>query len=178
MINDFKKTFAEGLIANGPSAEYAGKLTLYGQYETKLKYFLLVSLLLVSNIAFTQSNEIKKEKWHWNNTQQDTIAGYAQLVKVDNILYISGVVSNDLTPEGVDRVYRALEVVLRANGATFQNVVKENLYTTDIEEVKKLNYVRKRYYNSDYPAATWVQITRLYMDKSKLEVELIAHLPK
>ncbi|HCV16148.1 MAG TPA: RidA family protein [Rikenellaceae bacterium] len=140
--------------------------------------YLLFPLLLLFNNSFAQSNDIKKEKWHWNNTQQDTLTGYAQVVKVDNILYISGVVSSELTPTGIDRVYKALEFVLKSNGATFQNVVKENLYTTDIEEVKKCNYIRKRYYNSDYPAATWVQITRLFMENAKLEVELIAHLPK
>ncbi|WP_262711205.1 RidA family protein [Chryseobacterium indologenes] len=63
-------------------------------------------------------------------------------------------------------------------GATFDNVVKENLYTTDIEAMKKYNDVRKKYYNNDFPAATWVQVQRLYMPESKLEVELVAHLPK
>ncbi|WP_230978981.1 RidA family protein [Flavobacterium supellecticarium] len=63
-------------------------------------------------------------------------------------------------------------------GATFENVVKENLYTTDIEAMKKYNYIRKEFYKGDFPAATWVQIQRLYMPTAKLEVELIAHLPK
>ena len=63
-------------------------------------------------------------------------------------------------------------------GATFENVVKENLYTTDIDEMKKFNYVRKKFYNNDFPAATWVQVERLYMPDAKLEIELIAHLPK
>ncbi|GAA0882835.1 hypothetical protein GCM10009120_14320 [Sphingobacterium siyangense subsp. cladoniae] len=63
-------------------------------------------------------------------------------------------------------------------GATFQHVVKENLYTTDIEAMKKYNDVRKKFYNHDFPAATWIQVQRLYMSDAKLEVELIAHLPK
>jgi enamine deaminase RidA (YjgF/YER057c/UK114 family) len=44
--------------------------------------------------------------------------------------------------------------------------------------MKKYNEVRKAFYKGDYPAATWVQITRLYMSDAKLEVELIAHLPQ
>ena len=28
----------------------------------------------------------------------------------------------------------------------------------------------------DFPAATWIQVQRLYMSDAKLEVELIAHL--
>jgi len=57
-------------------------------------------------------------------------------------------------------------------------VVKENLYTTDMEAVKKYNDARKVFYKGDFPAATWVQISRLFMYDARLKVELIAHLPK
>lgn len=126
-----------------------------------------------------QVNSIKKEKWHWDNAlKQDTSAGYVQVVKVDNVLYISGAVARDVTPEGITRVYQALERSLKSFGAGFQNVVKENLYTTDMEAMKKYNDARKVFYNGDFPAATWVQVARLFMHDARLEVELIAHLPK
>lgn len=126
-----------------------------------------------------QQNDIVKEKWHWGNKlKQDTTAGYVQVVKVDNILYISGAVSTEITPEGITRLYKALEQSLQSFGATFQHVVKENLYTTDIEAMKKNNNSRKVFYKGDYPAATWTQVVRLYMPDAKLEVELVAHLPK
>ncbi|MDP9955137.1 RidA family protein [Epilithonimonas hungarica] len=145
-----------------------------------MKYIILLPLLLLFNHTFSQERHLKKEKWHWNNNKlkQDTIAGYCQVLKVDNVLYISGAVTNDITPEGIASVYNDLKVSLASFGATFENVVKENLYTTDIEKMKKLNYVRKKYYQNDFPAATWIQIQRLYMPKAKLEIELIAHLPK
>src|SRR5688572_7527102 len=125
----------------------------------------------------SDSNRIEKQKWHWGK-EQDTSAGYAQVLKVDNVLYISGTVARDVTPDGIRRVYTGLEMALRQYGAGFQNVVKENLYTTDIEAMKQYNYVRKEFYKGDFPAATWVQISRLFMADAKLEVELIAHLPK
>ncbi len=142
-----------------------------------------ISLLLVFQLAlfFTiqaQDKNIKKEKYNWGVGTQDTTAGYAQAVKVDNIIYVSGTVARDVNPEGIKRVYNALENTLKNYGATFQNVVKENLYTTDIEAMKKYNDVRKTYYKGDFPAATWIQIPRLYMEDAKLEIELIAHLPK
>lgn len=126
-----------------------------------------------------QDNDIKKEKWHFGDPlKQDTSAGYVQVVKADNILYISGAVARDVTPEGITRVYRTLEASLKSFGAGFQNVVKETLYTTDMEAMKKYNEARKVFYKGDYPAATWVQISRLFMHEARLEVELIAHLPK
>ena len=99
-------------------------------------------------------------------------------MKVDNVIYISGTVARDVNPEGIKRVYDALEKTLKSYGATFQNVVKENLFTTDIEAMKKYNDTRKAYYKGDFPAATWVQIPGLFMADTRLEIELIAYLPK
>jgi enamine deaminase RidA (YjgF/YER057c/UK114 family) len=140
--------------------------------------FVFFIFLINTNIA-AQNNDIKKEKWHWGNAlQQDTSAGYVQVVKVENVLYISGAVARDVTPEGITRVYQSLERSLKSFGATFQNVVKENLYTTDMEAMKRYNDARKVFYKGDFPAATWMGVSRLFMAEAKLEVELIAHLPK
>ena len=140
--------------------------------------FVIFIFLLNTNVA-AQNNDIKKEKWHWGNAlQQDTSAGYVQVVKVENVLYISGAVARDVTPEGITRVYQSLERSLKSFGATFQNVVKENLYTTDMEAMKRYNDARKVFYKGDFPAATWMGVARLFMTDAKLEVELIAHLPK
>jgi enamine deaminase RidA (YjgF/YER057c/UK114 family) len=143
----------------------------------KQVFFLL--LLLAGGMAQAQEKNINKEKWHWDDAlKQDTSAGYVQVVKVDNVLYISGAVALEVTPEGIRRVYQALERSLKSFGATFQNVVKENLYTTDMEAMKKYNFARKEFYKGDFPAATWVQVPRLYMHEARLEVELVAHLPR
>jgi 2-iminobutanoate/2-iminopropanoate deaminase len=141
----------------------------------KQVYFLL--LILASLAATAQDNKIEKKKFHFGN-EQDTTAGYAQAVKVDNVIYVSGTVARDITPESIKRLYQTIERSLQAFGATMQNVVKENLYTTDIEAVKQHNAARKEIYKGDYPAATWVQISRLYMPDAKLEIEVIAHLKK
>ncbi len=144
-----------------------------------LSLIIVFQAIFLLTINGQQGNEIKKEKWHWGDAlKQDTTAGYVQVVKVDNMLYISGAVARDVTPDGITRVYKALEQSLKSFGATFQNVVKENLYTTDMEAMKKYNDARKAFYKGDFPAATWVQISRLYMHDARLEVELIAHLPK
>jgi 2-iminobutanoate/2-iminopropanoate deaminase len=139
----------------------------------------LLITILSGIILSAQESTITKEKWHWGNAlKQDTSAGYVQVVKVDNVLYISGAVARDVTPEGITRVYQSLDRSLKSFGATFQNVVKENLYTTDMEAMKKYNDARKVFYKGDFPAATWMGVSRLFMADAKLEVELIAHLPK
>lgn len=152
---------------------------------TKLSIFLLLLLAIagcnVSKTTTAQAEHAKtaivKEKWHWNNAQkQNESAGYAQVVRVGNTLYISGIPTSDLSSKGVANVYKALGDCLKAFGASSKNVVKETLYTTDIETMKKCNDPRKKFYKGDYPAASWVQVSRLYEPEAKLEVELIAVL--
>ncbi|UOB16142.1 RidA family protein [Abyssalbus ytuae] len=120
---------------------------------------------------------VVKEKWHWDHPdKQSESAGYTQVVKVGNTIYISGVPTNDLSPDGITRLYKTLEKCLNTFGATSKDIVKETLYTTDIETMKKYNDVRKEFYQGDYPAASWVQISRLYEENAKLEVDLIAEI--
>lgn len=96
-----------------------------------MKIVLSLFFAFTTFVCYSQSNSIKKEKWHWGNpAKQDTSAGYVQVLKVDNVLYISGAVTTKVSPEGIRQVYQALEKSLKSYGATFQNVVKENLYTS------------------------------------------------
>jgi 2-iminobutanoate/2-iminopropanoate deaminase len=142
---------------------------------------ILIISILTTTVLHAQQTQapVQKEKWHWNDpNKQDTSAGYAQALKVGNVLYISGTVAREVNEEGVKRVYTALERTLKQYGLNLSHVVKENLYTTDMEAMKQFNYVRKQFYKGDFPAATWVQIARLYMADAKLEVELMAHFPQ
>lgn len=128
-----------------------------------LLWFLLgVLIALLPWIAMAQVKAPEKVKFSLNANAEEAI-GYAQAVKVGTTLYISGTVggSEDMSLS-VKRVYDNLEKTLAHYGATFQNVVKENLYTTDLEAVKRNESLRKEYYKGDFPAATWVQIDRLY----------------
>lgn len=141
------------------------------------QFIFFVAFALTGIAGFAQNNNIQKQKFHWGR-DQDTTAGYTQAVKVDNILYISGTVSRGDAATALKNIYTNLERTLTHYGATFQNVVKETLFTTDIEAVKQNNHARKPFYKGDYPSATWVQISRLYMPEVMIEVELVAHLPK
>ena len=141
--------------------------------------YLFVFTIILASSAFSQSDTISKKKWHWGRGQSDTSAGYAQAVLVDNVLYISGTVSRGTTmAEQLKGAYTSIERTLQQYGLTFQHVVKETLFTTDIEAVKQNNDVRKPFFKGDFPAATWVQISRLYMPTALVEVEVIAHVPR
>ena len=113
---------------------------------------------------------------------------YAQTCKAGNTLYVSGCVSWDA--EGniigagdmraqVKQVYTDLKETLEANGATLQNVLKETVFTTDMDALVANNDVRIGFYQeagSAPPAATWIGCTRLAAPEMMIELECIAQL--
>ena len=56
--------------------------------------------------------------------------------------------------------------------------MKETVYATELDAFIKNKDVRKTYYGLRYPAATWVQVERLYVPEFVVEVELIAAFPQ
>jgi enamine deaminase RidA (YjgF/YER057c/UK114 family) len=143
-----------------------------------------MAFLGLQTIAFAQqptsgNKSLIKEKFHFKLPgNQDTEGGYTQAIRVGNTIYVSGTVTLDKNEKGVDHVYKVISKTLEHYGAGLQHVVKEGLYTTDIETMKSLNHVRKKWYKGDYPTSTWLQVSRLYMSEAWLEIEVTAILPE
>ena len=112
------------------------------------------------------------------NEKVETDIGYCQAVRHGNTLHISGSVGAGDMPAAMHKAYDTLRKTLQAHGLDFRNVVKENVYATDLDAFIKNQAVRKEYYGEDFPAATWVQVQRLYLPAFTLEVELTAEFPQ
>ncbi len=104
--------------------------------------------------------------------------GYCQALRAGNRLYVSGIAGRGEMRAAVRSVYARLQQTLAAQGLGFGDVVKENVYTTDLDAFEASNDVRKPFYGTAVPAATWVQVQRLYEPSLVVEVELIAEYPK
>jgi enamine deaminase RidA (YjgF/YER057c/UK114 family) len=112
--------------------------------------------------------------------------GYSQARRVGNTLYISGSLSvNDrFEPQGpgdmaaqVRNVYDAIEATLAAFGASLSNIVKENIFVTDMAAFLEANAVRvARYKGGLLPAVTAVEVRRLAFEACLVEIESVAEL--
>ena len=100
--------------------------------------------------------------------------GYAQIVRHGDTLYISGVVADGKTlADQMTAIYGEIGTLLQPYGADSSDIVRETIYTRDIEALKAAIPVRKTFYTGDiYPAATWVQVQRLYNDENLIEIEV------
>ena len=138
---------------------------------------LIVFCALTYNLKGQSNlNTIKKEKFNLNKVEEDEI-GYAQAVKVGNVIYISGSVGWGKMDDGLKIAYDQINKTLKNYDASFENVVTENIYTTAIDSLIKYKDLRKIYYGNDYPAGTWVEVKRLYNPGLIVEIEIVAVLP-
>lgn len=122
----------------------------------------------------------------FNIRQAEHDFAYSQAVRAGNLLFISGTVSwNDKAePVAVGdmavqlrNVYDELRKTLAAHGASFEDVVKETVYTRDMDALVAAAPIRAAYFaGCAPPASTWTQITRLVHPDLLLEVEMTAVL--
>jgi enamine deaminase RidA (YjgF/YER057c/UK114 family) len=113
--------------------------------------------------------------------------GYSQAVLVDKTLYISGSVPADkdglLVAPGdmggqMRAVYVNIQHTLEAAGLNFDHVVKETIYTTDMDALLKVADLRFEFYSKDrLPATAWMQVQRLIDPGFLVEIDVIAVLP-
>jgi 2-iminobutanoate/2-iminopropanoate deaminase len=112
------------------------------------------------------------------NESAETEIGYCQAVRMGNTLYVSGTAAQGPMPAAVRAVYDRLKLTLEANGLTFADVVKENVYATDLDAFIASKEIRKEFYRQAMPSATWVQVQRLYVPALVVEIELTAVYPR
>lgn len=97
------------------------------------------------------------------------IGTYSQAVKVGDTVYLSGQIGLDPASmqmvEGIDnqiqRVFDNLKAVAAAAGGSLQDVVKLNVYLTDLSNFAKVNEIMGTYFSQPYPARAAVGVAQL-----------------
>lgn len=98
------------------------------------------------------------------------IGTYSQAVKVDNTVYISGQIpldpaSMEVVPGGVDaeitRVFDNLQAVAEAAGGSLGDVVKLNIFLTDLGNFPTVNEIMATYFQQPYPARAAIGVAAL-----------------
>jgi 2-iminobutanoate/2-iminopropanoate deaminase len=106
--------------------------------------------------------------------------------RVGNLIVTAGQVSvdenNEVVAPGdfdaqIDNVFRRLEEILKAAGAGLQDVIKTNIYVTDVSNLPKVIEARKRHLSAPYPASTLVGVKDLVFPGLMVEIEVMAVAP-
>ncbi|MBT9612668.1 MAG: RidA family protein [Burkholderiales bacterium] len=103
------------------------------------------------------------------NDAPQAIGTYSQAVKAGNTVYLSGQIGLDpgsmQLVEGIEqqihRVFKNLQAVALASGGTLADVVKLNVFLTDLGHFAKVNEIMAQYFHEPYPARAAVGVASL-----------------
>lgn len=112
---------------------------------------------------------------------------FSQIVRSGQFVFISGSVAMDAQGnlkggptmrDQVGTVFADLAEILRSVGVRPENVVKETIYTVDIDALVEARDVRAQFYaDCAPPASCWVEVRKLFKPEFLLEVELTVEAP-
>lgn len=110
--------------------------------------------------------------------------GYSHAVKIGNSIKVSGAVSMDdegnPTAEGdigqqMKNCYSDLERILKHFNCTFDDVVKEDVFTTNMPAFLEVAGYRAEIYKNHFPTGTWLGVKELALPGLLIEIELEVH---
>jgi reactive intermediate/imine deaminase len=101
------------------------------------------------------------------------IGTYSQAVKVNNTVYLSGqiplipetmeMVNGDIEAQ-IRRVFDNLTAVCEAAGGSLQEIVKLNIFLTDLSNFATVNLIMAEYFEQPYPARAAIGVAQLPKD--------------
>lgn len=98
------------------------------------------------------------------------IGTYSQAVKVGDTVYLSGQIplvpsTMELVEGGIEQqieqVFQNLSAVCQAAGGSLQDIVKLNIFLTDLQHFAKVNESMARYFSQPYPARAAIGVASL-----------------
>jgi len=111
------------------------------------------------------------------------IGTYSQAVRVDDTIYLSGQIGLDpstmqlaeSTEAQIHRVFQNLRAIASAAGGSLDDMVKLNVYLTDLAHFAKVNEIMATYFRQPYPARAAVGVAALPRN-AQVEIDGVLHL--
>jgi 2-iminobutanoate/2-iminopropanoate deaminase len=112
---------------------------------------------------------------------------YSPAVKVDlgntELIFVTGqqinlnkdgeVVTTDIAQQ-TEYVFGQLQEILNAASSSLDDVVKAQIFLTDISDFPVVSKIREKYFAKSKPASTLVEVSAMVNKGAKIEIEVIA----
>ena len=156
--------------------------------------FVLIFFCAACNEAGKETSSVlvKPESQHDADTadyfllrpEVEKLYGYTHAVRIGNDIKISGAVSMDdkgnLTAPGsmeqqMKNCYSDLQKILQHYGYSFDDVIVENVFTTNMAEFINVSGFRSSIYKKQFPTGTWLEVKGMALPGQLIEIDMEAH---
>ena len=115
--------------------------------------------------------------------EMEPVSHYCHVVRAGDHVWLSGMVGmtadGDIPEDTVAQFEIAMATIdncLRAAGGRPDQIVKVQVFMTDITERAAINPIRQNYFGEHRPASTLVEVSALVDPRMKVEIEAVAYL--
>lgn len=166
--------------------------------KVNLNFHQLILMMIISAVCISlqgckevekevqEEETVKIEEREYFNLRPETekAYGYTHAIKIGNDIKISGAVSmdNDGNPTAVGdfeqqmkNCYADLEKILTHYGCTFDDVVVENIFTTNMPLLLEHGAYRGTIYTDNFPTGSWLGVKELALPEFMIEIEMEVH---
>ncbi len=135
-------------------------------------------------VAQEVSNAAEAPEYFLLRPEVEKAYGYAHAVRIGDDLKVSGAVSMDDggnpiavgdMEQQMKNAYSDLGKVLKHYGFSFDDVIVENVFTTDMAKFLEVAGYRNTIYTKQFPTGSWLEVKGLALPEFMVEIELEAH---
>lgn len=111
---------------------------------------------------------------------------WSNAIRAGDTLYISGQVARPFEGgtvivgkdeyEQARQIFSRIERIVKAAGATMDNLVKMTIYVVNIRNNTEVWRARREFFTGDFPASTLVEVRALATPEILVEIEAVVYL--
>ena len=116
----------------------------------------------------------------------EIMGAYSHGLKVDvgdkEMVFVTGQIAQDKNGDVVcediegqtEYVFECIQKILKEANSSLDDVVKAQIFLTDINDFSKVSPIRNKYFANSKPVSTLVEVNSLVKKGCKIEIEVIA----
>lgn len=120
----------------------------------------------------------------------EIMGAYSHGIKVDlgssEMIFVTGKIAQDSNGNVVcediegqtEYVFECIKKILKEANSSLDDVVKTQIFLTDINDFSKVSPIRNKYFANSKPVSTLVEVNNLVKKDCKIEIEVIAIVKK
>ncbi len=125
------------------------------------------------------------ERIHGDRVGEPPAETWSNCLRVGNQVFIAGMTARGDEFDTIDGagvydqariIFTKIENLIEAAGGTMADIVKVNIFVTDIDQRKEVWRARREFFTGDFPVSTLVEVSALALPEMKVEVEAVAIL--
>ena len=125
------------------------------------------------------------ERIHSDQVGEPPAETWSNCLRVGNQVFIAGMTARSAEFNSIDGagaysqarvIFTKIKCLIEAAGGTMADIVKVNIFVTDIDQRQEVWRARREFFAGNFPVSTLVEVSALALPEMEVEVEAVAIL--